>query len=153
MPAGRWVLVRGEGGPHVDAHIHFWACKALTDFKNLAHCGWWEVERISISFTKWQACEQVLSLRHYHILKMKNQPFGALIRRKIDGLLCSQDTGGLKIKSREHRRVHFVLRYYPFFGLRSFYFSQKNGIEKSNSLCNKPPILGFKSIWWLNSKG
>lgn len=99
---------------------------------------------------------QMASLRkspfqHDHILKMKNQPFEALIRRKIDGLLSSQDTGGLKIKSGGHHTAHYVLRCCPFFGLGSFYFSQKNGREKSNSLCNKPPILYSKSFQWLNS--
>lgn len=29
-----------EGGPHLNAHIHSGARKALTDFENLAHCGW-----------------------------------------------------------------------------------------------------------------
>lgn len=103
--AGRCILREGEGGSYLKVRIHVGACKTVAEFAKsgspwLVRSG--EVERISISFTKWQAFEKVLSLQHYHILKMKNRPIGALIVRKIDGLPSSQDTGGLEIKPREH---------------------------------------------------
>lgn len=118
--AGRCILKKGEGGSYLNVHIHMGACKTVIAFAKsgslwLVRSG--EVERISISFTKWQAFEKVLSLQHHRLLKMKNQPFGALIGRKIDGLPSSQDTGGLEVKPREHHRVYYVLRHCPFLDL------------------------------------
>lgn len=117
--AGRCILKKGEGGSYLNVHIHMGACKTVIAFAKsgslwLVRSG--EVERISISFTKWQAFEKVLSLQHHRLLKMKNQPFGALIGRKIDGLVF-QDTGGLEVKPREHHRVYYVLRHCPFLDL------------------------------------
>lgn len=142
-PTGRRVLRKGEGGSHLSAHTHLGACKPSTDFAKsgslwLVRSG--EVERISISFTKWQALEKVLRLQRYHILKMKNQPFGALVGRKIDGLPSSKDTGGLEIMSREHHTVHYVLRYCPFLDLGVSIFYRRMGIEKSHSCIRSHPF-------------
>lgn len=52
------------------------------------------------------------------------------IRRKIDGLLSSQDTRGLKIESGEHHKVHYVLRRCPFLDLEVSIFYKRIGARK-----------------------
>lgn len=126
MPAGTWVLTT-EGSIWMHTFIFGPARLALILKIWLAVAGedWGGVENFNFPH-QMASLQKVLSLQHYHILKMKNQPFRALMR-KIDGLLSSQETGGLKIKSREHHRVHYVLRYCPFLDLGVSIFHKRMG--------------------------
>jgi hypothetical protein len=109
--------------------------------KNLAHCLWLrrtgEVWRISISFTKWQACKKkkkVLSLQHYHVLKKerkKKKKTATQSPHEEKNRWAAQLTSKRGTQKLVYRTSHGTLcaKILPFFGLGSFCFSQKNGMK------------------------